>query len=327
MKRPRHHSTLVIAALLLPLLGLAPRAATAALPSGLSCTVSMSNLNFGTVDLIAGTGLTTTATLNYECSTWWIIPYKVRLCLSIGNPNGTSYHTRTLMGPVVPLNFNIYKNAAHTDIWGSIDGGPEALPYSVDVTVPAGGSTGTVTVPVHAAIYPGQNTSVPNGTYTSSYGAATVLSTSLAGGATCSLARGPSFPFTASATVRNSCLIQTSPLNFPPPAGLLETAVDSSTSLQVTCGPSSAYHIGLSDGQHASGTTRRMAGGSAEFVRYELYRDSARTQRWGHTIGTDTVAGTGSGMPQSAIIYGRVAPQPTPSAGTYADSITVTVTY
>ena len=60
---------------------------------------------------------------------------------------------------------------------------------------------------------------------------------------------------------------------------------------------------------------------------YSLYQDSARTQNWGSSIGVDTVAGTGTGLTQSVSVYGRVAAQTTPAAGTYTDTIVVTVTY
>ena len=71
-----------------------------------------------------------------------------------------------------------------------------------------------------------------------------------------------------------------------------------------------------------------MAGGSSEFVNYELYRDAGRTQRWGNTPPTDIVASTGTGSAQPAVtVYGRVPPQTTPSAGSYGDTITVNVTY
>ena len=61
--------------------------------------------------------------------------------------------------------------------------------------------------------------------------------------------------------------------------------------------------------------------------RYELYRNSARTQRWGNTLNTDTVVGSGNGANQNLTVFGRVPNQSTPSAGTYNDTITVTVTY
>ena len=84
--------------------------------------------------------------------------------------------------------------------------------------------------------------------------------------------------------------------------------------------------FGLDNGQHATGTTRRLQGPGG-FVTYELYRNATRTQRWGATLNNDTVAGSGNGGNQALTVYGRVPGQTTPSAGTYNDTITVTVTY
>ena len=92
------------------------------------------------------------------------------------------------------------------------------------------------------------------------------------------------------------------------------------------CASGAAYQVGLDNGQHASGTTRRMQGPGG-LVTYELYRNTTRTQRWGSTLNTDTVTGSGNGANQTLTVYGRVPNQTTPSAGTYNDTITVTVTY
>jgi spore coat protein U-like protein len=62
-------------------------------------------------------------------------------------------------------------------------------------------------------------------------------------------------------------------------------------------------------------------------VTYSLYSDSGRATVWGNTVGTNTVAGTGNGASQSYTVYGRAPAQTTPAAGTYTDTVTVTVTY
>ena len=49
-------------------------------------------------------------------------------------------------------------------------------------------------------------------------------------------------------------------------------------------------------------------GGSTYYLPYELYRDSARSLRWGNTLTVDTASGTGTGSAQQLTIYGRVPP-------------------
>jgi spore coat protein U-like protein len=70
-----------------------------------------------------------------------------------------------------------------------------------------------------------------------------------------------------------------------------------------------------------------MTGSGGGTLNYALYRDTGRTNNWGSTIGTDTQTGTGSGLIQTLTVYGQVAAAQTPLAGTYSDTVTVTLTY
>ena len=71
---------------------------------------------------------------------------------------------------------------------------------------------------------------------------------------------------------------------------------------------------------------RRMVLGTGA-VGYQLYSNATRTTVWGNTAGSNTVAGSGTGATQNYTVYGLVPAQTTPAAGTYQDTITVTVTY
>jgi spore coat protein U-like protein len=62
-------------------------------------------------------------------------------------------------------------------------------------------------------------------------------------------------------------------------------------------------------------------------LNYSLFSDSARAVNWGNTVGTDTVAGIGTGSAQTITVYGTIPSNQGNRAGTYADTITVTVTY
>jgi spore coat protein U-like protein len=134
--------------------------------------------------------------------------------------------------------------------------------------------------------------------------------------------------FTVQITILANCAIDSaSTLNFGS-QGILSANVDQTSTIQVTCTNTTPYTIGLSAGTGAGATvgTRKMTGGG-NTIDYSLYRDVGRTQVWGTTIGTDTVAATGSGAAQTHTVYGRVPPQGTPAPATYSDTITVTVTY
>jgi len=128
-------------------------------------------------------------------------------------------------------------------------------------------------------------------------------------------------------SIENACEISTAPteLNFGT-HGVLSTNVDSLSTISVTCTTDAPYNIGLNGGASGNINARTMTDG-ADFVGYQLYQESARTTVWGDTVGTNTMASSGTGDEQYFSVYGRVAPQTTPPAGTYNDSVTVTVTY
>jgi spore coat protein U-like protein len=134
--------------------------------------------------------------------------------------------------------------------------------------------------------------------------------------------------FTVQITITASCTINSaSTLNFGS-QGVLTANVDQTSTIQVQCTNTTPYNIGLNAGTAtgATVTTRKMTSGS-NTVSYALYSDSGRTTNWGNTVGTDTVAATGTGASQSFTVYGRVPAQTTPAPATYTDTITVTVTY
>jgi spore coat protein U-like protein len=133
--------------------------------------------------------------------------------------------------------------------------------------------------------------------------------------------------FNATATVPTTCSIATTDLNFGT-AGTLTVNTDGSTTLQPTCTSGTPYNIGLNGGlSGATNPTQRKMTKAAEFVLYGLYRDAARSLPFGNIIGTNTATGTGSGLAQSVPVFGRIAPQATPSPGLYSDTIVVTLTY
>ena len=143
-----------------------------------------------------------------------------------------------------------------------------------------------------------------------------------------SLAATTTSTFGVQIAIAASCTINSaSTLNFGS-QGVLIANVDQSSTLAVQCTNTTPYNIGLDAGTGSGATVaaRKMTSG-ANAVTYSLYTDAGRTTVWGNTVGTDTVAATGSGSSQSYTVYGRVAPQATPAPGSYSDTITVTVTY
>ncbi|MDB5699793.1 MAG: Spore coat protein, partial [Alphaproteobacteria bacterium] len=67
----------------------------------------------------------------------------------------------------------------------------------------------------------------------------------------------------------------------------------------------------------------------ANTLNYVLYKDSARTSIWGDGVApTASITGTGTGAAQANTIYGRVpGSQGTVPIGSYADTVTVTISF
>ena len=132
--------------------------------------------------------------------------------------------------------------------------------------------------------------------------------------------------FLVSTAVAATCTVSTTPLSFGSYTGVLSQASATGT---VTCTNTTPYNIGLSAGLStgATVTDRRMTGPGGALLAYSLFSDSARTVNWGMTVGTDTVAMVGSGLGQTVTAYGQIPAGQFFAPGTYADTITVTVTY
>lgn len=125
-----------------------------------------------------------------------------------------------------------------------------------------------------------------------------------------------------------NCVIAATPLDFGQTQGVLTSAVNVNTTLNVTCSNSTPYNVGLDAGTGAGsvGTTRYLSGtgGNTATVQFNLFQAAGATV-WGNTQGTNTHAGTGSGVAQPITVYGQVPPQSTPIPDTYKSTITATV--
>jgi spore coat protein U-like protein len=111
--------------------------------------------------------------------------------------------------------------------------------------------------------------------------------------------------------------------------GVIDANVDIEGNISVQCTSGQTYSVGLDAGGAAGATvtTRQLTGPGGALVDYALFRDSDHLQNWGNTPTTDTVDGTGTGAAVDVPVFGRIAPQTTPAAGAYSDTVNVTVTY
>lgn len=311
-----------------------------------SCTASMTNLSFAAT---TGAQVDATATLSITCSTGalsLLARARVNMCVSIfsGTDGGGALAPRRMVNSFGdPIQMQFYTDSARSQIWGARGDAtaPNYLPLQFDYEVPLLGGSQTLTATLYGRI-PAQ-TALNAGNYANRFTAAAdtriefqfaeallgtppMPASCISGGST---GTPSSFPFTASGSVPNTCTLSPKPvpdLAFGSVPGIIAANLDRTTAIGLTCTGRTAWQLGIGNGLNASGNVRRMRSAAGLFVPYELYRDSGRSQRWGTTLGSDTVAGTGTGAAQSQTVYGRVAPQ-TATPGSYSDTVVVTVTY
>ena len=297
----------------------------------LTCSATITDVDFGTVSPLSSSATDTLATLRITCTS---IPSRsaVKICASLADGSGGSSGSARLMtGPSnATLSYQLFQDSSRTRGWGSTDNAELG-------TVPAfslgngSSSSATGTATLYARLYGGQ-TSAPPGSFVSSYtGAETALTyAAYSSGATstCDGFSGtgvirPEFDVTAKASA--GCSVTTTDLVFPA-TGILSTALQGQASLGVTCTSKTAYSVTMDNGTTGtSPTARKMVSTSDASVTYGLYRNSARTLAWG--TGSLAASGSGIGGAQTLTVYGLVPVQPTPAPASYSDRVVVTLTY
>jgi len=130
------------------------------------------------------------------------------------------------------------------------------------------------------------------------------------------------------ATVVDSCNVVANDLDFGAYDPVSGSPADASTTLELTCTNGAAYVVSLDEGLGAGASiAARLMTNGGDTLSYALYQDAGRTQVWGETNGVDNVAGAGTGVLQTLTVYGRAPTAQTAPAGSYADTVTVTVAY
>ena len=136
-----------------------------------------------------------------------------------------------------------------------------------------------------------------------------------------------------------TCTIASGTLAFAPYDVFNGTPLDTQANVVVTCTrnggpPSTTVTLALgpstTSGAIATRRLRRTAG--TDLLDYNVYRDAARLGVWGQTSGVDTVAQTLSVPNKSSAnvsftLFGRIPAGQDPSAGSYSDSLLMTISF
>lgn len=161
------------------------------------------------------------------------------------------------------------------------------------------------------------------------FAAALVLSLGMSGSSYAATTTGTA---NINATIANTCAINS--ITSPGTAALTGGVAPSQTSgtISLTCTSGDAEGIAINSGVNGSGSgtsgiTRNVKNGSNS-LGYQVYSNSGATTIWGDLAGTNTVTSTGTGAAQSFTFYVDFnTPALTLPAGTYSDTLTVTLSY
>ena len=150
------------------------------------------------------------------------------------------------------------------------------------------------------------------------------------GAAAPALAQTATANLSVTATVAKNCSITTTPVAFgsyDPIVANAASPLDGTGTVVVTCTKGSGTRIDLGLGGNASGSTRRMLGGT-DLLTYELYTDTGRSTVWGSGAGAgQTIAAAPNKNPRTFTVYGRVAAGQDVGAASYADTVVATINF
>jgi len=303
-----------------------------------TCTVAMTDIDFGVISPLASTDYTARGTLTVTCN--WVLLQSALLlpaanvCVNLGSGSGGGMgDPRYMTNGGRRLGFNLYTDASYSaaSLWGGSGSTIGAKPVTGTLAglLGLGGVTRSVTIygRIPAASLAGVGTTANADTvYANSFAGHGTLQYSFGADKPCTSGSTVAFSFQARATVTNNCLIGTSDLQFGAGSPLSERRA--SAPLSVTCTANSAYQISMNGGASGNPAARTMRNGvTGETLGYRV-SSTLDGPVWGDgTGGTTVYSGTGSGGAQNVMMYGLVPRQRAPTPGNYRDTVTVQLTF
>ena len=128
-----------------------------------------------------------------------------------------------------------------------------------------------------------------------------------------------------SAPARAACTVDLDPVSF----GIVDTQRQTTGTGQIVvrCDSAATFAVGIAPG--GSGGTRRMLGPDGTRLDYYLFSDAGRSVPWGdgQAIGPPVSASSDGTGQQRLTIYGAIPAQSGIPAGSYEDSLQVTLTF
>ena len=277
-----------------------------------SCILTTQGIAFSPYNTQTKAQVDSTGSISVECS-------------GSGNSNTVSIHltggwlstacsNREMRNNGNPLVYNVYRNSTRTNTFCNGNN-------RVELTF----SFGTATQQTQTVTMWGRVTSNQNPVYTATPYTDSLTATARSGTSNNGTVLG-STAVPISSMVAAICTISAGTLGFGSYSG---ATLDAAAAVGVNCSNGAPYYVALGGGNNQSGSLRRMAGPVGNLLSYQLYSDSARLTPWGDgsaQLGARR-GGTGSGAAQSLSVYGRIPAAQSPAAGSYSDSVVVTIEY
>ena len=135
-------------------------------PAAVTCDVMATGVAFGVYNPLAGANLDATGNVNFSCTRTGLLDLTPGVSYSVQLNMGGSgmYSQRHLSAGVNTLNYNLYRDAARTLIWGDGTGGSSVQPGSVSFPLLSLSSvTRDNDHTIYGRLFGGQN--VPAGSY------------------------------------------------------------------------------------------------------------------------------------------------------------------
>ena len=293
-----------------------------------SCNFTITDINFGSVNLSVGGASTTSGTLTANCT--GTPNSTITICPNIGEGTGgsTAGNPRLLANGPRTVPYNFFQPSGQ--IWGSYVWPYAPLPPVLSLLL-NGSGTGALSQTINAQLT-GTFALAPAGLYQSVYsGPHTLIDYGYAPGQSCKVvsARATRAPFTVSALNNNSCNISATPMNFGSRTDL-NAAQISGNQISITCTNGVKYSVGLSNGSNGgtSPTNRFMSNAATgQKISYGIFQNASLTQQGGLAAGADMISGTATGLTQVYNAYGQIPVQVTPIGGAYTDTVVITLNY
>ncbi len=123
-------------------------ASEASAQASASCTISATSVNFGNYNVFNGAAVDSTGTITYTCNA-----QASNITITLSKGASSSYSPRLMSKGAETLSYNLFRDAARTNVWGDGTGGTSVYTRNNPP------NNNPVNVPVYGQIPAGQDVS------------------------------------------------------------------------------------------------------------------------------------------------------------------------